>query len=54
MSYGNGPRALARMPARAPMECYRQLTADAAMAPALALSTSLNSPILSSTFATLR
>jgi hypothetical protein len=54
MLYGNGPRAPARMPTRAPMERYRQLTADAVMAPALALSTSLNSPTLSSTFATLR
>jgi hypothetical protein len=46
MSYGNGSRVLAWMPVRPPVERCHQLIADAAMAPALALSSLLKQPYI--------
>jgi hypothetical protein len=54
MSYGNGSRAPVRTPARPPVEHCRQLTADAAIALALALSSVLSNPTLRSTFVRLK
>jgi hypothetical protein len=49
-----GVCAPARTPARPSVERCRQLTADAAMTPALALSSLLNTPTLISTFVALK